>query len=399
MDSIEQTKREYLEKIFDACFKDGERCDLIISASYSLDDVKDIILGLKDQYNINQVIFFDFDYEQMKGLSERELTPAEIERLIPKYEIPQGKTKIMYFINDTTSKTIIYEECYIRYAQYWGMVNPEIMKICAENDTSKLIVTVCPNKLWAKALYGSEDRLDDLWQLINQSVPSRETLHEEIEMLIEMQRKLEMLRIHNLEFHTDLGTDFRISLTKHSVWVFEQSLKNKKGFYYNFPSFEIFTAPNCHSAEGRIVTSRKHRFYYDIFLERATLVFKKGKIVGCEADNEIFGRIIQYPQTRLNRIGEIALVSQDSFLSRQNIFFDSILLDENTGCHFALGEAFKECTDLPSELIRKRGLRHYRFNTSNYHEDMVFGDESITVDAQTYGGQKVLIMEKGRWKL
>ena len=76
-----------------------------------------------------------------------------------------------------------------------------------------------------------------------------------------------------------------------------------------------------------------------------------------------------------------------------------ILLDENTGCHFALGEAFEECTDLPSELIRKRGLRHYRFNTSNYHEDMVFGDESITVDAQTYGGQKVLIMEKGRWKL
>lgn len=231
MDSIEQTKREYLEKIFDACFKDGERCDLIISASYSLDDVKDIILGLKDQYNINQVIFFDFDYEQMQVLSERDLTPAEIEKYIPKYEIPQGKTKIMYFINDTTSKTVVYEACYIRYVQYWFMINPEIMQICTENDTSKLITTVCPNKLWAKALYGSGDRVDDLWQFINQSVPSIEELSDEIEVLREMRRKLEMLRIHNLEFHTDLGTDFRISLTKHSVWVFEQSLKNKKGFY------------------------------------------------------------------------------------------------------------------------------------------------------------------------
>ena len=39
------------------------------------------------------------------------------------------------------------------------------------------------------------------------------------------------------------------------------------------------------------------------------------------------------------------------------------------------------------------------YNTSLYHMDFVFGDGSISVEAETRGKRKVLLMERGIWKI
>ena len=101
----------------------------------------------------------------------------------------------------------------------------------------------------------------------------------------------------------------------------------------------------------------------------------------------------------MNRIGEIALVSQTSPLASSGEFYDSILLDENTGCHFALGNYIDDCVEIEKEKIKEKGARYYRYNTSKYHTDLVFGDDSISVEAETKGKKKVLIMEKGKWRI
>ena len=207
------------------------------------------------------------------------------------------------------------------------------------------------------------------------------------------------MRIRNLCFHTDLGTDFRISLTHHSIWVCEPDGTSRAFNSFNYPSYEIFTSPNCYSAEGRIVLSKKRRFYYDIMVDQATFDFEKGKLIDCKSNDDYFSEIILKPSNKMNKIGEIALVSQDTPLAQTKEFYDSIILDENTGCHFALGNSIRECIDVPDEKLNAHGKRYYRYSSSPYHTDFVFGDDSISVEAEIKGKQKVLLMENGKWKI
>ena len=50
-------------------------------------------------------------------------------------------------------------------------------------------------------------------------------------------------------------------------------------------------------------------------------------------------------------------------------------------------------------LSEKKGKRYFNFFESDYHTDYVFGDDSISVEAETKGKQKILLMDKGRWKI
>jgi leucyl aminopeptidase (aminopeptidase T) len=44
-------------------------------------------------------------------------------------------------------------------------------------------------------------------------------------------------------------------------------------------------------------------------------------------------------------------------------------------------------------------MRDNNFNVSDYHYDFVFGNDSIMVEAETEGHKKVLLMDKGIWKI
>ena len=145
--------------------------------------------------------------------------------------------------------------------------------------------------------------------------------------------------------------------------------------------------------------TKKERFYYDEVIENATFEFSKGRLINCKSNSEMFDRVVLNKPNKMNRIGEIALVSPFSPLAKTREFYDSLLLDENTGCHFALGNSLEDCIGVDKEKLEKNGARYYRYNTSSYHTDLVFGDDSISVEAQTKGNGKVLIMEKGKWKI
>ena len=59
-------------------------------------------------------------------------------------------------------------------------------------------------------------------------------------------------------------------------------------------------------------------------------------LVDCSSDNQFWKELIMNDDNRLRRVGEIALVA-DSPISKMNIYTNNILLDENAGCHIALG--------------------------------------------------------------
>ena len=68
------------------------------------------------------------------------------------------------------------------------------------------------------------------------------------------------------------------------------------------------------------------------------------------------------------------------------------LIDENSSCHFALGNAY------PTTCKNYQGIRENAkangFNISNVHEDFMVGYNNLSITAQTNQGE-VLVMKNG----
>lgn len=395
---IEKIKKEYLRKIMAASLNNRNYSTVVFHASFCLDEIKNTIEELKDEFHIDNIIFIDFDYDKIKSFYESNPTEKEIERFIPKFSKPNGNMKIIYFNNVTDQSTNYYSINARKYYNHLNYYNKEVLDRIKNSPNDDITVTVCPNKEWAESLLGSQEELQELWIRISKTLLNPEDARKEMEERIERKNELNKIGIRNLCFYTDLGTDFKIALNSHSIWRCEPN--DIKGNFncFNYPSYEIYTSPNCYSAEGKIVLSKKE-FFYDMTIESATFEFLKGRLTSCKSNNKKFDSIVLYKLNKMNRIGEIALVSQASPLAKSRTFYDSVLLDENAGCHFALGDYIEECVGIEKEKIEEKGARYYRYNTSDHHADFVFGNDSISVEAETKGKKKVLIMEKGKWKI
>lgn len=393
-------KKNYLRRILDVSLNNRDYSTVVFQASFCLDEIKKIIEEIKDEYHIDNVIFIDFDNDKIKSFYESNPTVKEIEQFIPKFPKNIGNMKIVYFNNNITDFSNNYYSDYsVKYYKHLMEYNKEVFDRIQNLSSCDKTVTVCPNKDWAEGLIGSKEQLDELWIKISKTLLSPDESKKEIEKRIEKKKELNRMGIRNLCFYTDLGTDFRISLNPHSIWVCEPNDTEGVFNFFNFPSYEICTSPNCYSAEGKIVLSKKSRFYYDSLVENAIFEFSKGQLISSKSNSELFDSVVLNKKNKMNRIGEIALVSQSSFLAKSGDFYDSVILDENTGCHFALGYSLDDCIGVKKTKIKEKGARYYRYNTSNYHTDLVFGNDSISVEAETKDKKKVLLMEKGMWKI
>lgn len=393
-------KKNYFRRILDASLINRDYSTVVFMASFCLDEIKDIIEEIKEEYHIDNPIFIDFDNDKIKSFYESNPTVEEIERFIPKFPKPIGNMKIIYFDNPITDfSNNYYSEYSIKYYKHLKEYNKELydrMENLSDNDKT---VTLCPNKDWVEGLLGNQNQLDKLWIKISKTLLNPEEAKKEIEKRIERKKELNRMEIRNLCFYTNLGTDFKIALNPHSLWVCEPNDTEGIFNFFNYPSYEIYTSPNCYSAEGKIVLSKKSRFYYDIVVENAIFEFSKGRLISSKSNSESFDSIVLNKPNKMNRIGEIALVSQDSPLAKTGEYYDSVIFDENTGCHFALGNSHDDCIGVKKEKLEEKGARYYKYNTSKYHTDLVFGDDSISVEAETKCKKKVLLMENGIWKI
>ena len=314
---LETIKREYLRKILDISLNNREYSTVVFQASFCLDEIKGMIEELKGEYHIDNVIFIDFDNDKIKSFFETNPTDAEIESFIPRFSKPIGNMKIIWFHNATTDYSENFCSDYsINYYKYLNEYNKELSDRIATLSISDKTVVPLPNKEWAEGLLGSQDQLEELWMKISKTLLRTNNEKKEMEERIQRKDELNKMGIRNLCFYTDLGTDFRISLNPHSIWVCEPNDTEGIFNFVNYPSYEIYTSPNCYSAEGKIVLSKKRRFYYDILVENAVFEFSKGRLISSKSNSQEFDSIILNEQNNMNRIGEIALVSQSSPLAK-----------------------------------------------------------------------------------
>ncbi len=253
-----------------------------------------------------------------------------------------------------------------------------------------------------KMFDNNEDAINKLWDAIfdacyiNNKNPNEawDTFIEETNKKTEILNKLKIKELH---YTNNLGTDLIINLLETSIWN-GASEKTKSGveFIANIPTQEVFTTPNRLGTNG-IVYSSKPLIYNGGFINDFFIEFKDGKVINYDAKEgkDILKGIIESDENACY-LGEVALVDYNSPISTSKLIHYETLYDENASCHLALGSGFTECVK-GTDNKSKEELINLGFNYSDNHVDFMIGTEDLNIMAKTFDGKEVQIFKDGNF--
>ncbi|MBO2760697.1 aminopeptidase [Staphylococcus aureus] len=267
------------------------------------------------------------------------------------------------------------------------------------------VVAAFPSKAWAKRVYPElsvEEAyikfIDEVFDIVridgNDPV---ENWRQHIANLSVYAQKLQQKNYHALHYVSE-GTDLTVGLAKNHIWEDATSYVNGKeqAFIANIPTEEVFTAPDRNRVDG-YVTNKLPLSYNGTIIDQFKLMFKDGEIIDFSAEKgEAVLKDLINTDERSRRLGEVALVPDDSPISNRNTIFYNTLFDENAACHLAIGSAYafniQGGTEMTVEEKIASGL-----NDSNVHVDFMIGSSDLTIYGIFEDGSKELVFENGNW--
>ncbi|WP_223589681.1 aminopeptidase [Neobacillus bataviensis] len=273
-----------------------------------------------------------------------------------------------------------------------------------QSDKVSWTVIAAASPAWAAKVFPdvpSEQQVDKLWEAIFKATrvdvenpveawkKHDEALHEKVHYLNEK-------RYAKLHYKAP-GTDLTIELPDKHIWVGAGSV-NQKGFEFmaNMPTEEVFTVPFKTGVNGT-VASTKPLSYGGNIIDRFSITFENGKIVGVKAEEgeEILKRLVDTDEGS-HYLGEVALVPYNSPISQSNVLFFNTLFDENASNHLAIGSAYAFCIEggkqMSSEQLAEDGL-----NESITHVDFMIGSDQMDIDGITADGKTEPVFRGGNW--
>lgn len=273
-----------------------------------------------------------------------------------------------------------------------------------QSDKVSWTVIAAASPAWAAKVFPdvpSGQQVDTLWEAIFKAVrvdaedpveawkKHDEALHEKVNYLNEK-------RYAKLHYKAP-GTDLTIELPEKHIWVGAGSV-NEQGFDFmaNMPTEEVFTVPFKTGVNGT-VASTKPLSYGGNIIDRFSITFENGKIVGVKAEEgeEILKRLVDTDEGS-HYLGEVALVPYDSPISQSNVLFFNTLFDENASNHLAIGSAYAFCIEggkkMSSEELKENGL-----NESITHVDFMIGSAEMDIDGITADGKIEPVFRNGNW--
>ncbi|MFH1657021.1 MAG: aminopeptidase [bacterium] len=195
------------------------------------------------------------------------------------------------------------------------------------------------------------------------------------------------------------GTDLIVGLAEKHLWVgssHKSSGKRKIDFIPNIPTEEIFTMPDRLKTNG-VVTSSKPLCRAGTCLEKFTLTFKNGRVVDIKSERgkKILQNLINTDKGSA-RLGEVALVPQNSPIAQTGLLFYNTLFDENAATHLALGQAFY--SNLENGLrLSEKSFTKAGGNSSLVHTDFMIGSAEMNVSGIKKDGTEEPVMKSGEW--
>ena len=264
------------------------------------------------------------------------------------------------------------------------------------------VICAYPNKRWAEFLFkndsGSYLKLYDyiIKMCMVDSKDTSKSWDEYINKINEYKEKLQNMQINKLSYKNDLGTDFEIGFPKDYRWINLDKRDNYgNSIIVNMPSYEIFTTPDYRTANGIVFNSRPLVFHNNI-IDNFYIEFKDGIAINYKAKigNELLKELIENYKNS-NRLGEVALVNNNSPISNTGIIFYNTLFDENASCHLALGRGNPSTVNNYQNMTPEE-LNEVGINNSNVHVDFMIGTPDLEIIADTETGKK-LVFKKGNF--
>ncbi len=274
------------------------------------------------------------------------------------------------------------------------------------NAQSWCVVSV-PSTDWAKKVFpdlSESEAVDKLWDVIFDIVRVGDgnaisRWEEHVSNMTKVNKKMNEYAFDKLRFTSDNGTNLEVGLVKNHIWCggAEENITTNKKFVANMPTEESFTMPDAANVNG-VVYNTKPLSYNGSLIDDFKLEFKDGKVVDYSAGvgMEVLAGLLGTDEGSV-RLGEVALVSNDSPISKSNILFYNTLFDENASCHLALGRAYpiniKDFEKMSEEERKNAGV-----NTSAIHEDFMIGDATTKIVGVS-GEREVVVFENGNFVL
>ena len=271
-------------------------------------------------------------------------------------------------------------------------------------DKQKLAWTIAavPTEKWAQEVFkNSKNPLEDLWNQIFEICNIKEKnpveiWNKKVEVLKRRADKLNEYKFKSLKYESSNGTNFYIELPKEHIWQSAKESINNKDITVNYPTEEVFTSPDCKSANG-ILYSSKPLVYQDVIIDEFYISFKDGKVekFNAKTGNDTLKEMINICKNS-DMLGEVALVPYDSPISNSNIVFLETLYDENAACHIALGDSFPECFENGINMTKEE-LFEKNLNDCKSHIDFMIGTKDLKVTGTTHDNKEIPILIDGNF--
>jgi len=192
------------------------------------------------------------------------------------------------------------------------------------------------------------------------------------------------------------GTNLTVGLADDHEWMGGAS-KAQNGVVCNpnIPSEEVFTTPHAFRVDGEVCAT-KPLSHQGSLIENIRVKFEKGKIIEAHASKgeKVLLKVLDSDEGA-RRLGEVALVPDNSPISNTGLLFYNTLFDENAACHIALGQCYAKC--FKGEQLSKEEIASKGGNSSMIHIDWMIGSNKIDIDGIFKDGSKIPIFRKGNW--
>lgn len=378
---------EYLEKVLIYGLKINCNDNLIIIMDEECPELYEVMERLKCKFHISKVIY------EIENLKDIYTAISQNKKLIlPKYILPTDKNhvKVLQFLDNSFSdymRRLYYEDDkiydkYINYINDKKETNSEFYRILEENS---IVVSIYPSNRWATQMYHGVNAKERLLLDILDMIPKN--INEEIEKLKNIKDYLNSLKIKSLSLYSNSGTDLEVELNEYSKWSITD---------INFPSYEIYTSPDIRYAHGKLCIEKPSVLYGEC-ITMGILTFSDGKLEKVSSDNPQWEAIVLNDENAMKTIGEIGLVSRDNPIAKKNKIYNNILIDENMASHIALGDSLLECISIPEKYLVEKGKKYFNFSESYYHQDLVFGNNTLEVHCKSADGKSKILLQNGKW--
>lgn len=274
------------------------------------------------------------------------------------------------------------------------------------NDRITWSIIAIPTGDWAQKIYPDktkDDAVASLWETIFKIVRADQedplaAWDEHNARLAKAHSILNEKAYKKLIFKAP-GTDLEIELPEGHVWK-GGSAYSEKGIEFNpnIPTEEVFTLPHKYGVNGT-VSSTKPLNYGGSLIDNFSLTFKEGKVVDFKAEQgeEVLKHLLDTDEGS-RRLGEVALVPDESPVSQSGLIFYNTLFDENASCHIALGKAYPTSIKGGSSM-NEAELDKHGVNDSLSHVDFMIGSEELDIDGVKADGTTEAVFRSGTWAI